>query len=84
MVKVVPTTETSLYDLLGVNSALAIEIHLQSAKANGADLNFGPKSNVDHYLEPGKSVIVPVNNLKTYYIKSGNGTDSVIISLYIR
>lgn len=83
MIKIVPTTETSIYDLLGVDSALVTEVHLQADSANVAVINFGPTSNVDHFLEAGGSAILPVNNLKAYFVK-GNGTDLLIISIYRR
>jgi len=81
MIKIIPTTAISLFDLLGLDKPQVTEVFIQASKTNVADINFGPLGEVDHFLEMGKSAIVPLNNLKTYFVK-GNGTDTLIITIF--
>lgn len=81
MIITVPTTETTLYDLLGGDQFCA-EIFLQAPLANNDVINFGPVNEVHHFLVTGETAVLPVNDLKTYAIKGNNPADQLIITVY--
>ena len=80
MIYTVPTTETKLYTLTGRDNPYMQHIILQAAKTNTVDILFGPVGDASHFLEPGKSVYLPLRSLNDYVIKTTAASQSVILS----
>lgn len=82
---ILPVTETavSLAAITGEPATQCFEVLLQAPSTNTADILFGTKGNVNHFLSPGISANPALQNMKDLYVKGTTG-DSIVISKFSR
>ena len=75
----VPTTPTSVFDLLGEQQTKPV--NMQAAKANVGDVLFGDKNQQPFFLPPSGSVEIPAVNTRNVFIV-GTGGDFIALGIF--
>jgi hypothetical protein len=72
MKKEIPVGKTNLGKLLDAHSTRCSAVMLQAALANNDDISFGYNGNLDFFLQPGRSSVVPVNDARNIWVSAPN------------
>ncbi len=75
-----PEVPTSLKELMKKENPYVTGVILQSDKANTDDIFFGPKNEVHHFIEVGKSATIPLSTLSSYFAYGGAASQVLIVT----
>ena len=76
----VPTTPTSLMELLQPDNPLCDSVFLQAPVANTAEVFFGPNP-AEHFLLAGSTSNYPARSLSAMFVKANIAGQKLIVSV---